>query len=353
MLSKQRDINTIRELLSTDYISCIFNDYGSNGVSNLKMILETIPIIFRNINLHNFDSILVFKSDAFNLEEQVDNYLAIQNYIHLASVEERNLVIQVKNLDEIVISISDIKITDILPTDFVYQYIAQKEMFHTRTAICDLPKVPGADSCFAISTFKELDEALLHYKTSVVKYAECQYVKTAMLSDNRIFFKPQPEHLLRDSLVYFLRVRLRGEGLEVRPEQNVDASHPVDVKITWGFTNHIALIEIKWLGKSLNQSTLTFTEYSASRARDGAEQLANYLDANKTQVPNHTTMGYLAIFDLRRRNTNENTTQINVADGFWYHNQEIDYDPQYHRIRNDFATPIRMFITPQCIPNEN
>ena len=133
MLSKQRDINTIRELLSTDYISCIFNDYGSNGVSNLKMILETIPIIFRNINLHNFDSILVFKSDAFNLEEQVDNYLAIQNYIHLASVEERNLVIQVKNLDEIVISISDIKITDILPTDFVYQYIAQKEMFHTNS----------------------------------------------------------------------------------------------------------------------------------------------------------------------------------------------------------------------------
>lgn len=353
MLSKQRHINTIRELLLNDYTSCISNDYGNSGVSNLKIVLETISTIFRNINLHNFVSILIFKSDIFNLEEHVDNYLVVQNYTHLASIEEHNLVIQVKNLDEIVISTSNIQISDILPTDFVYQYTTEKEMFHTRTTICDLPKVSGTDSCFAISTFKELDEALMHYKTSVAKYAECQHIKAALHSDSRIFFKPQPEHLLRDSLVYFLRVRLRGEGLEVRPEQNVDTSHPVDVKITWGFTNHIALIEIKWLGKSFNQNSLTFTEYSASRARDGATQLANYLDANKIQVPNHTTMGYLAVFDLRRKNTNVNTTQINITDGFEYQNQEIDYEPPYHRIRNDFATPIRMFITPQCIPNEN
>lgn len=353
MLNKQRHINTIKELLSTDYTSCIHNDYGNNGVNNLKIVLETISTIFRNINLHNFDTISVFMSDAFNLEEQIDNFQTIQNYTHLASIEERNLFIQVKSLDEIVVSTSVVQITDILPTDFVYQYTAQKEVFYTRTATCDLPKIAGTDSCFSISTFKELDEALLHYKTSVVKYAECQHIKTATFSENRIFFKPQPEHLLRDSLVYFLRVRLRGEGLEVRPEQNVDTSHPVDVKITWGFTNHIALIEIKWLGKSFNQSSLTFTEYSASRARDGAEQLANYLDANKIQVPNHNTMGYLAVFDLRRRNTNESTTQISVEDGFWYQNQEINYNPQYHRTRNDFAMPIRMFITPQCVPNEN
>lgn len=353
MLSKQRHINTIKELLSTDYTSCILNDYGSNGVNNLKIVLETIISIFKNINLLNFNSILVFKSDKFNLEEHIDNYLTVQNYIHLGSVEERNLVIQVKSLDEIVFSTSDIKTEDILPTDFIYQYTHQNEMFQTLTTTCVLPKIPGSDSCFAISTFKELDEALFHYNTSVAKYAVCQYIKTAIHSDNRIFFKPHPEHFLRDSLVYFLSVRLRGEGLEIRPEQNVDTSHPVDVKIIWGFTNHIALIEIKWLGKSLNQSTLTFTEYSASRARDGAKQLANYLDANKRQVPNHTTMGYLAIFDLRRRNANENTTQINITDGLWFQNQEIDYNPEYHKIRNDFAKPIRMFISPECIPNEN
>lgn len=353
MLSRQRHIDAIRELLSNDYTSCISKDYGNAGVNNLKFVLEVISSIFRNVNLRNFTSIMIFKSDVFNLEEHVNNCTAIQNYTHLASIEEKNLVVQVINLDEIVISTENIQIADILQTDFVYQYTPQKEMFHTRTATCDLPKVSGTDSCFAISTFKELDEALMHYKTSVAKHAECQHIKTALHSDNRIFFKPQPEHLLRDSLVYFLRVRLRGEGLEVRPEQNVDTSHPVDVKIIWGFTNHIALIEIKWLGKSFNQNTLTFTEYSASRARDGAKQLANYLDANKIQVPNHTTMGYLAVFDLRRGNTNISTTQISVADGFVYQNQEIEYDPQYHRIRNDFAMPVRMFITPQCVPNEN
>jgi len=354
MLNKQRDINTIKELLSNDYTSCISNDYGNIGISNLKVVLEAIPTIFRNINLRNFTSIVIFKSDIFNLEEQVDNCLIVQNYIHLASIEKNNLVIQVKNLDEIVISTSDIQISDIVLTDFVYQYTKSKEMFHTRTAICDLPKVSGTDSCFAISTYKELDEALLHYKTSVARHAECQHVKTAMYSNDRIFFKPHPEHLLRDSLVYFLKIRLRGEGLEVRPEQNVDTSHPVDVKVIWGFTNHIALIEVKWLGKSLDPDTITFSSiYTESRARDGAKQLADYLDANKVQVPNHTTMGYLVVFDLRRWNTNEATTQIACTNGFRYHDNEIEYNPQYHRIRTDFADPIRMFITPQCTSDGN
>lgn len=349
MLNKERDIRTIRELLSSEYTSCISNDYGSTGINNLKMILEIIPTIFKFLHIQKFSSVTIFKSDIFNLSEQHPDHSNIQNFSHLGSFNSDKLVIQVRSLDEILVSTSEITVTDIVHTDFVYQYTPSKEYFHTKTKTCELPQIPGTTSCFAISTFKSLEEALSHYKTTVVKYADCLYIKTALNSDERLFFKPHPEHLLRDSMVYFLKARLRGEGLEVRPEQAVDTSHPVDVKVTWGFTNHIALIEIKWLGKSLNRATNTFTSnYTDSRARDGAKQLAEYLDANAIQVPNHNTVGYLVVFDLRRKSTKEDTTQINEQNGRWYEDKEITYDPQYHIIRKDFALPTRMFITPQC-----
>lgn len=354
MLNKERDISTIKEMLSSDYTSWIHNDYGVAGINNLKMTLEVISNIFKFINLRNFSSIVIFNSDSYMLSEKVANYSTIQNFSHLGSVNSDNLAIQINSLDEVIITTSPIIIAEITPTGFVYQYTPKKEMFHTRTITCDLPKVPGTDSCFAVSTFKSLEEALSHYKTNVVKHADCLHIKTALHSEERIFFKPHPEYLLRDSLVYFLKARLRGEGLEVRPEQVVDTSHPVDVKVTWGFTNHIALIEIKWLGKSLNSDTLTFTSnYTDSRARDGATQLAEYLDANAIQVPNHNTIGYLVVFDLRRKSTKINTTQITQVDGYWYENKDIAYNPQYHVIRKDFAPPTRMFITPQNVLNDN
>lgn len=354
MLNKDRDIQAIRELLSLDYTSCILDDYGSSGINNLKVILEIIPSIFKFIHLSNFSTVTIFISDSYNLSEHLPHCSNIQNFAHLGSFNGDNLVIQVRNLDEVLVSTSVVAVNDILPTDFVYQYTPMKERFYTKTVICELPRIPGTDSCFAISTFKSLDEALNHYKTTVVKHADCLHIKNALHSDQRIFFKPHPEHLLRDSMVYFLKARLRGEGLEVRPEQIVDTSHPVDVKVTWGFTNHIALIEIKWLGKSINPDTLTFTSnYTDSRANDGAKQLADYLDANVVQVPNHNTMGYLVIFDLRRKSTKIDTTQITHADGYWYENREIVYSPEFHVTRNDFAPPMRMFITPQCINNEN
>lgn len=354
MLNNKRHIDIVQELSFNSYPLVIQRNYGDIGIANLKIVLEAIRLIFKNIHLQNFSSILIFKSDVIDLEKLASNYQVIQNYTHLTSINNETLVIQIKSIDEIIISTENISKTDIVSTDFVYQYTPEKEMFHTNSETCELPKVPGSESCFAISTFKELDEALSHYKTSVAKYARCKNIKDAMHSDRRIFFKPQPEHLLRDSLVFVLNQRLRGEGLEVRPEQNVNESKPVDVKVIWGYTNHIAIIEIKWLGKSFNPTTNTFTStYADSRARDGALQLANYLDLNKEQVPNHNTMGYLVVFDLRRKSTKEDTTQIHSADGFWYENKEIEYDPKFHELRKDFAVPIRMFITPQCTNNEN
>lgn len=354
MLNQQQEIDTVKNLASSDFNFNIARIYGSTGVSNLKVVLDAIHHIFKNLNIKNFNSIYIFKSDSFNFSSK-HSPSNIQNYSHITSISGPNIIIKINRPGDISVCSSemDFDIENILETDFVYQHKNGEDIFHTKEGPYTLPMAIGSDSWFAIATFKELNEALFHYKTTVACNADCRDIQESLLDENRIYFAPQPEHFLRDSLIYFLRVRLRGEGLEIRPEQIVDTSHPVDIKIIWGSTNHIALIEIKWLGKSFKLETKSFTtEYSESRARDGAEQLAEYLDANKLQVPNHNTIGYLVVFDLRRRGTSNYVDVINKENGLWYKDREIAYDPEYHIERNDFATPVRMFIEPRCT-NEN
>lgn len=350
MLNKQQEIDTIKNLMLSDFVFNIANNYGITGTNNLKIVLEIIPHVFKNLNLKNFSSIYIFKSDVFNFPD-VENICNVQSYDHITTISGPYLIIRInKHNDLSVCSLkNDFDTSTILKTDFVYQYKNGEDIFHTKEKSCTLPIVSGSDSWFTIATFKDLEDALSHYKTTTAKYASCLHIEKAMFTEDRIFFKPQPEHFLRDSLVSFLKDRLRGEGLEIRPEQIVDTSHPVDIKVSWGCTNHIALIEVKWIGKSLNIDTAKFITYSDARAREGAKQLADYLEANKQQVPNHNTVGYLVVFDLRRKGTNKNTNVINRKNGLWYKNKEVNYKPKYHSIRKDFAIPIRMFIEPRCI----
>ena len=158
-------------------------------------------------------------------------------------------------------------------------------------------------------------------------------------------FKPGPEETMRNSLTNYLKNVL--PNAEVRPEQVVDDSHPVDIKVTWMLTSKLALIEIKWLGKSLNDGG-NFVTYTDARAREGAQQLNHYLDGNQQQAPAHTTMGYLVVIDGRRYGLNAASTSVNAANGGRYRNQEIAFDPEFHTIRPDFARPIRMFAEPIC-----
>ena len=116
-------------------------------------------------------------------------------------------------------------------------------------------------------------------------------------------------------------------------------------------TYHIALIEIKWLGKSLDENGKITTNYSAWRAKQGAKQLADYLDSNRGQVPTHQTIGYLVVIDARRRGLNELSISVNYVNGLFYKDAEVKYSPEYHRIRNDFERPIRMFVEPICEEN--
>ena len=154
---------------------------------------------------------------------------------------------------------------------------------------------------------------------------------------------------MRRSLAQFLDIVLRGTA-EVRPEQVVDETHPVDVKVTWMFTNRLALVEIKWLGKSMNDEDNITKVFTDVRARTGAKQLAGYLDWNYAETPLHQSRGYLVVIDGRRKGLNRASTSVSLQNGYWYRDKEITYNPKFHLVREDFEEPIRMFAEPICSP---
>ena len=115
----------------------------------------------------------------------------------------------------------------------------------------------------------------------------------------------------------------------VKREQIVDATHPVDIKVTWPAINNVALIEVKWLGDSGQ------TQYRDARANEGAKQLIDYLASSVQEEPDKHFVGYLTVFDGRRGKTSNQ-----------YERQEINYRSEYssHPSMN-----YRRFYMAECV----
>jgi hypothetical protein len=235
---------------------------------------------------------------------------------------------------------------EVLASDaVVYQYQDKQESFHAKGKKALVDKLsPAYPSNFAIPTFVDLRLALDRYRTTMIRHSSCLIFQGCWHDHERIFFVSGPESRMRDSLTQFLKTCLRGD-VEVRPEQIVDDSHPVDIKVTWFMSNRLALIEIKWLGKSRTETKITAT-YGESRARKGAKQLADYLDKNKQQSPLQDTRGYLVIIDGRRARTNLSTVGLSREHGMKYSDAVLRFNPQFHKRRDDFEPPFCMFTEP-------
>ena len=230
----------------------------------------------------------------------------------------------------------------------VFHHDDGNEKFHIAGEEVPLPRVyEGQQSYFTIPTYANLDDALAYYKNSLVLNSSCHILSSIWYGYNRLFLVEKPEDRIQYSLQTFLRNTLRSDA-EVMREQNVDDSHPVDIRVTFHFTNKVALIEVKWLGKSRHPDGTLATEYSASRAIEGAHQLATYLDYFAISSPLSVVRGYLVVLDARRRGLNAETTSISEANGIHYAHQEIAFNPRYEDERKDFSQPLRMFAEPIC-----
>ena len=110
-----------------------------------------------------------------------------------------------------------------------------------------------------------------------------------------------------------------------------------------------AIIEVKWIGKSFNPKSKKVTTHTDARARAGARQLAKYLEDHKQDAAQEDTRGYLVVFDCRRNRVKPAATEVNKRDGLFYANRDLVFKPEYHKERDDFEEPIRMFLEPVCI----
>ena len=214
-----------------------------------------------------------------------------------------------------------------------------------------VPNPSGAQTALAVPYFFDLAEALEHYRIRLARRpGQCLILDTAWREPGHLVFNPKPESTMRRSLHRFLTSTLRGyKDVEVMPEQVVDESHPVDIKVTWLSSNKVALIEIKWLGVSAPPGGGSpATTWSQSRALDGAQQLVGYLDLYHRASAGQDAVGYLAVFDGRRRHVGGASSRVAAEDAMHYANAEITYRPE-HLNRPDFGTPVRFFC--EAIPS--
>jgi hypothetical protein len=355
MIVDQRHIDFYKRIVDRLYLPMVLDEYGSNYKDILINLTDTISKIYKYLNYSSFRNVIIYSSIEASTSLSCissSNPITITSYDNLSPLTGEIIVIEVKPNGELFYSIDFVfDINTNRQNAIIYSFVSITEIETIFGKFSDktLPNIPDSNSYFAIQTYKDLDLALEDYSTKSARYSECGHLKDVWAEQNRIFFKPKPEHILRDSLTHFLKIRLR--NTEVRPEQIVDKSHPVDIKITWTLANHLALIEIKWLGKSLETSgTRKFKKcYNEKRALEGAKQLVDYLDANRIQSPVKTTKGYLVIFDARRWGCNKSTTTITQKKGLRYLNSNIVFQPDYSSSRSDFAKPFRFFMEPSTM----
>ncbi len=213
---------------------------------------------------------------------------------------------------------------------------SSKESFFINKEICNLEPLDVDSSYFAPPCFTDLTDALNHYKQNVARVSRCPFLMALWIDGNhRTILKAKPEADMRRSLENYLNNKL--EGTDVKPEQNTSETNPVDIKVTWLNSNREALIEIKWLGKSE-----TTDYYYECRARDGALQLAEYLENNRQRSPNKQSKGYLVVFDARRKDV----IPPSRDSLFHYKEKEITYSQESSR--NDFYA-FRFFMEPICV----
>lgn len=350
------DINLekLRGIISQNYVAYATSIFGVKGADAVEELTSTITKLYRfkDPGVRKHPLVIFKKISSGNLFASSSNQITpiyiisdLQRINHelddacTIEIAENNLNIFPLNTDE-VMSLSNDSI--------VYIFDNKIEKIIIKGKVFTLVRLSSSlDSIFARPTFSSLREALENFRLNTVCNTGCHILAEAWSSENRIFFKVKPEWRMRRSLEQFLKNVF--PNAEIRPEQNVDETHPVDIKVTWPDANQRAIIEIKWLGQSVNELGAITTKYLDSRARDGAKQLAEYLDSSHSSAPRFQTRGYLVVFDARRKGLVGGMTQIATANGLYYRDREIVYNPEFHKIRNDFDEPFRMFAEPKVI----
>lgn len=234
-----------------------------------------------------------------------------------------------------------------LPDSSIAYYLNDNEYIYIGKNREPLPaSALNTRSYFSTPTFWDLDHALDAYYKQMAQKAVCNLISNSWTCQKRLRWHNAPESNLRDSLWFYLRSTLRNVS-EVKREQTVNAENPIDIKITWNSNYARALIEIKWLGISINELGNITSKYTNKRAVEGANQLCDYIEASSEENSELHFKGYLVVFDGRRRKvSNTNINDLPSDDAFHYKEKHIKNVPE--RFIKYMCTLERFFIEPVC-----
>lgn len=337
----------------------IFKAFNNNtkAITSLEKVTQTLtelfnffePAYFSNaffviLELNNEPVLPKNKSKSITFDkEQLINQKSsfiiqiIENYLYLCEEFDISNYISNENL-------------------LIYKFESNREFFFANKKEFEITEQP-LGSKFS-NEFCELNKFLNQYAISKVRHSSCPIFNKSWNDEKRIFFKSGgkdiPESYMQKSIKNFIDdIRIfKGEigQYEANREHILGAKKPVDILIKWEKSNRIAIIEIKWLGKSMNNKGKITSKHDNSRANEGYKQLKEYYELIKTDNPTKIIKCFLVVFDGRRWQSNETTTSISYANGMHYAEKELEIedDKKYWIIFPNIEIPIRMFVEPIC-----
>ena len=340
------------------------NAFGEEGEACLRILLNSVRAFFQAVPPDGLSAtfVFVYRVPGYGLDEVENGMERFATSLSLADLPGHRRLME--NASVIVIDVVGDGRYDLAAATtppaleplsersliFVNEEGVERFVIGGRTR--KMPQLAtGARSNFAVRTVAELDEALERYRRDSADVS-CPILASVWEGGRdgpRLVFRNRPEATMRRSLERFLTTAMSGD-VSVRPEHNTDETRPVDLVVNWFGVKLRALIEIKWLGKSLTRDSdgTQFTAYGDARAQEGADQLVGYLDRERSTDPEVALRGYLAVFDGRRRNVIDPSTPITANDACHFRNRHVVLTRNYASERRDITPLIRYFLEPRA-----
>jgi len=344
----------IFEVCRVTHVPMVQEVFGDAGLNAVYKVMETVHALYQHVDPERINGqIIVFKVVSSVVQWVPSPVGPAADFAGLANEVAGDLCFEVAaDGRPYACTLGTATLETLARTAVVYHYKGAHEEFlagSERKSVLRLD--PSAHSQFSVPTFSNLRDALQNYASENVRESTCYIFRQVWYDANRLFFIAGPESIMRNSLTQFLRNRLGGDH-DVWPEQNVNEKNPVDIRVQPRLSNNrLMIIEIKWLGDSVADDGHVTAKHRDSRAEEGADQLAGYLDEQRRSAPTSVIQGYYVIIDARRRNLPKHAslgTTITHANGLHYEGKEIKFNPAPRLIRTDFDKPYRMFARPKC-----
>ena len=279
----------------------------NNNTRASKLLSEITKSL---VELFNFFEPAFFDGRFYVYNELDNNFILPEKESQLITLNKEKLLNQQNNFAIQVMKNNlyfweNFEDTTILnsTTALIYKFEKNREFF-----IANKNNIEITEQYFGSkfsNEFWELNNFLEKYAISKIRNSTCPIFNQSWYDKNRIFFKGGgkdiPEKFMQNSLKNFIDdIRIfKGEvgQFEGDREHTLGSERPVDLLVKWEKSNRIALIEIKWLGKSKNNDDKITSTHTNSRVNEGYFQLKEYFELAKKDNPTKIIKCYLVVID--------------------------------------------------------